>query len=75
MIRYVYIGLIVIVSLIVLLFKIQNLEVATVSLLSVSVTMPVSLLVIVIYIFRHGYYGRIAAVAAESLDRRRENEV
>ncbi|HBA67439.1 MAG TPA: DUF1049 domain-containing protein [Methylococcaceae bacterium] len=47
--RYVYIGLIVLVSLAVLLFKIQNLEVVTVSLLSVSVTMPVSLMVIVIY--------------------------
>ncbi|MGD7034114.1 LapA family protein [Methylotuvimicrobium buryatense] len=47
--RYVYIGLIVLVSLTVLLFKIQNLEVVTVSLLSVSVTMPVSLMVIVIY--------------------------
>ncbi len=47
--RYVYIGLIILVSLVVLLFKIQNLEVVTVSLLSVSVTMPVSLMVIVIY--------------------------
>ncbi|MBE0437949.1 MAG: DUF1049 domain-containing protein, partial [Methylomicrobium sp.] len=47
--RYVYIGLIILISLVVLLFKIQNLEVVTVSLLSVSVTMPVSLMVIVIY--------------------------
>lgn len=47
--KYVYIGLIVLVSMVVLLFKIQNLDVVTVSLWTVSVTMPVSLMVIVIY--------------------------
>jgi uncharacterized integral membrane protein len=48
--RYVYIGLIVVVTAVVLLFKIQNLTSVTVSLFSMSVTMPVSLLVIGVYI-------------------------
>ncbi|MBK7676060.1 DUF1049 domain-containing protein [Accumulibacter sp.] len=48
--RYVYIGLIVVVTAVVLLFKIQNLTSVTVSLFSMSLTMPVSLLVIGVYI-------------------------
>ena len=48
--RYVYIGLVVALTALVLLFKFQNLETATVSLLSMSVTLPVSLLVIGVYV-------------------------
>lgn len=48
--RYVYIALIAIFAGIVLMFKVQNFESATVSLFSVSVTMPVSLLVLLVYI-------------------------
>jgi uncharacterized integral membrane protein len=48
--RYVYIGLVVVATAIVLLFKIQNLSAVTVSLLGMSVTMPTFLLVIGIYI-------------------------
>jgi uncharacterized integral membrane protein len=48
--RYLYIALIVIFAGIVILFKVQNLETATVSLFSMSVTLPVSLLVFVIYV-------------------------
>ena len=48
--KYLYIALIVAFTAIVLLFKIQNLETATVSLFNMSVTLPVSLLVIGIYI-------------------------
>jgi uncharacterized integral membrane protein len=48
--RYVYIGLIVVFTAIVVLFKFQNLETATVSLFSVSVTLPVSILVFLIYV-------------------------
>lgn len=47
--RFVYIGLIVVITAIVLLFKIQNLQVVTVSLFSASITLPVSLLVFGIY--------------------------
>lgn len=48
--RYVYIALIVILAGIVVLFKVQNLESVTVSLFSTSVTMPVSLLVLLVYL-------------------------
>ncbi|MBO9515817.1 MAG: LapA family protein [Variovorax sp.] len=50
MTRYLYIALIVIVAGIVLLFKVQNLETVTVSLLSMSVTLPVSVLILVVYV-------------------------
>ena len=47
--RYVYISLIVVVTALVLLFKIQNFEAVTVSLFGASITMPASLLIIVVY--------------------------
>jgi lipopolysaccharide assembly protein A len=48
--RYVYIGLIVAFTALVLLFKFQNLETATVSLFSASITVPLSILVFAIYV-------------------------
>jgi len=48
--RYVYIGLIIMVTAVVLLFKIQNLTSVTVALFGMSLTMPVSLLVIGVYL-------------------------
>lgn len=48
--RYVYIALIVMATAAVLLFKVQNLEVVTVSFLNLSFSMPVSLLVMAIYV-------------------------
>ncbi|MCU0304429.1 MAG: hypothetical protein MUC56_10270 [Thermoanaerobaculales bacterium] len=47
--KYVYIALIVVLTAAVLLFKIQNLEQVTVSFLSVSFTLPVSVLLILVY--------------------------
>ena len=47
--RYVYMGLIAILAGIVVMFKFQNMESATVSLFSMSVTMPVSRLVVLVY--------------------------
>ena len=48
--RLVYIGLIVAFTALVLLFKFQNLDAVTVSLFSASVTLPVSVLVVLIYV-------------------------
>lgn len=48
--RYLYIALIVLFAGIVLLFKVQNLETATVSLLNMSVTLPTSVLVLAVYV-------------------------
>jgi len=50
MTRYLYIALIVILAGIVLLFKIQNMESVTVSLFSMSVTLPTSVLVLLVYV-------------------------
>jgi len=47
--RYVYIALIGVFTAIVILFKFQNLEAVTVSLFSSSVTLPVSILVLLVY--------------------------
>ncbi len=48
--RYLYIALIVIFAGIVLLFKIQNMDSVTVSLLSMSITLPTSVMVLLVYI-------------------------
>jgi putative membrane protein len=49
-VRIVYIGLIAAFTALVLLFKFQNLETVTVSLFSASISLPVSVLVILIYV-------------------------
>ncbi len=48
--RNVYIALIVVLTAAVLLFKVQNLEQVTVSFLSASFTLPVSVLLVLIYV-------------------------
>jgi uncharacterized integral membrane protein len=48
--RYVYIALIVLATAIVLVFKFQNLELVTLSFLTMSVTLPASVMVVLIYI-------------------------
>jgi uncharacterized integral membrane protein len=48
--RYVYMALIAIFTAIIILFKFQNLESVTVSLFSASVSMPVAVLVLLIYV-------------------------
>ena len=48
--RYVYMALIAILAAVIILFKVQNLESVTVSLFSASVTLPVSVLVLLIYV-------------------------
>ena len=48
--RYVYMALIAVLVAIIILFKVQNLESVTVSLFAASVTLPVSVLVLLIYV-------------------------
>lgn len=48
--RYVYMALIAVFAAIVVLFKFQNLETVTVTLLGASVTLRVSMLVLLIYV-------------------------
>lgn len=47
--RYVYLALVLLIALVVLTFKVQNIEAVTVSFLSSSLTMPLSLLVFLVY--------------------------
>ena len=48
--RHVYIGLIVLLTALVLIFKFQNLDSVTISLLGISATLPLSTLVILVYL-------------------------
>lgn len=48
--RFVYIALIVAFTAVVLLFKVQNLDTVTVSLFTASITLPVAILVVGVYI-------------------------
>ena len=50
--RYSYIGLIVVCAALLLLFQFQNLEVATVSLLAASISLPVSMLAFGVLVLR-----------------------
>lgn len=49
-VRYVYIGLVVVFAALVLLFVAQNFQTATVALFSASITLPIALLVIAVYV-------------------------
>jgi uncharacterized integral membrane protein len=48
--RYVYIGLIILITLAVVTFKVQNIEAVTVTFLSGSLTLPVAVLILVVYV-------------------------
>lgn len=48
--RYIHIALVVIVTAVVLLFTLQNLSLVALSFLGMSVTMPVSVLVPIVYV-------------------------
>jgi putative membrane protein len=48
--RFVYLSLIILVTVVVLTFKVQNLTSVTVSLFSMSLTLPVSLLILGVYV-------------------------
>jgi lipopolysaccharide assembly protein A len=63
--RYIYIALIVLLTAVVLLFNFQNLSSVTISLLGMSVTLPVSVLVILVYVL-----GMVTGGALFSLVRR-----
>lgn len=48
--RFVYIALIAIFASLVLLFKVQNVDSVTVSILSMSLTLPLSVLIFLVYV-------------------------
>jgi uncharacterized integral membrane protein len=61
-VRFVYIALIIAFTAAVALFKFQNLDSVTVSLLSASMTLPVSFLVLLIYVLGMLTGGFVAAL-------------
>jgi len=71
--RYLYIGLIVVFTALVLLFKFQNLETATVSLFSASITLPLSILVIAIYVLGMLTGGCLLALLRTWISRARQS--
>ena len=71
--RFVYMALIAVLVSIVVLFKFQNLESATVSLFSMSVTLPVSILVFLIYVlgmFTGGFMWQLVRTWVHGATRR-----
>ena len=60
--RFVYIVLIVVFTAVVLLFKFQNLDSVTVTLLSASITLPASVLLIGVYVLGAFTGGMLASV-------------
>lgn len=72
--RYLYIALIVIISAFVLLFKFQNLENVTVSFLTMSITIPISMLVIGIYILGMLTGGSLYAFFKNILSKAKETK-
>jgi uncharacterized integral membrane protein len=69
--RYVYIALVVVFTGIVLLFTLQNLEAATVSLFSASITLPISVLVALTYVLGMLTGGSVLALLRAGVQRAR----
>lgn len=65
--RFVYIALIVVLTALVLLFKVQNLQAVSVSLLGANITMPVSVLIILIYVLGMFTGGSLLALIRTSI--------
>ena len=72
--RFVYFGLIIVFIAIVALFKFQNLESATVSLFSFSITLPMSILVTGIYVLGMLTGGFVVALLRTWVNRAAGND-
>lgn len=66
-VKFVYIALIAAFTAVVLLFKFQNLEQVTVSLLGTSATLPVSVLVLLVYVLGMLTGGFVLALLRKSV--------
>jgi uncharacterized integral membrane protein len=67
--KYVYVALIVVIAGIVLLFKVQNLTSVTVSLFGASITLPVSILVLLVYVLGMLTGGMVLALLRSLIHR------
>ena len=71
MMRTVYIGLVVLVTAAVLLFKVQNLESVTVSFLTMRLTLPLSVAIIIVYFLGMVSGGALIAAMRSLVQRAR----
>jgi lipopolysaccharide assembly protein A len=73
--RFVYMSLIVVLAGAVILFKVQNIESVTVSLFSISLTMPVSILVFLVYVLGMLTGGMVLTLVRSLISGARRREV
>jgi len=71
MMRTVYIGLVVLLTAAVLLFKVQNLESVTVSFLTMTLTLPLSVAIVVVYFLGMVSGGALIAAVRSLVQRAR----
>ena len=71
--RYLYIALVVVFAALVLVFMVQNFQTATVSLFSVSITVPIYLLVIAVYVLGMATGGFALALLRSLIGRARRS--
>jgi len=72
--RYVYMALIVILAGVVILFTVRNFDSVTVTLFSTSFTMPVSILVLVVYVLGMFTGGFMLQLVRSSISRARARD-
>jgi uncharacterized integral membrane protein len=60
--RYLYIALIILITLAVVTFKVQNIDAVTVSFLSSSITLPLSILMFAVYFLGMATGGMVISV-------------
>lgn len=65
--RYLHVGLIAVLAGLVLLFMLQNLNIVTVSFLGISVTLPVFMIVVVVYLLGMATGGLLLSVLRTSI--------
>jgi len=73
LVRYVYIGLVVVFTALVLVFVVQNFQTATVSLFSARITVPIYLLVIAVYVLGMATGGFALAMLRSLIGRARRS--
>lgn len=71
--NYLYIGLIVALTGIVLLFKVQNLDTVTVTLFRSSITLPMSALIVLVYVLGMTTGGSLLALVRSFVRGARHN--
>lgn len=67
--RFLYIGLVILITAAILMFKVQNLDTVTLSLLTASITLPLSLLIIGVYFLGMLTGGMVVSAVRSLIDK------